>query len=66
MVSGSIVASENSLSVSFQLQVSDDVEVLRAGPCVLHEVLQPGSAIETDLSGDKRTLVIGADISARR
>jgi D-apionolactonase len=65
-VSGSIVSADQSLTVSFQLQVRDDVDVARVGPCVLHYVLRPGATITTDPFANRQAVKIGQRISSGR
>jgi hypothetical protein len=65
-VSGSVVASGPSLAVSFRLDVGANVDVSRAGPCVLHYVLPAGETITTDLPGRRREVKVGPKISFER
>jgi D-apionolactonase len=65
-VSGSIEPVSLGLIVSFQLEVGADVEVTRAGPCILHYVLPAGETITTDLPGEAREVEVAQDISSAR
>ncbi len=66
LVSGWIEPLSQALIVSFRLKVDADVDVTRAGPCVLHYVLSAGQTITTDLPGEGREVEVGADISSGR
>jgi D-apionolactonase len=64
-VSGSVVGSGPSLTIRFRLEVGADVDVSRAGPCVLHYVLPAGETITTDLPGRRWEVKVDATISSR-
>ncbi len=65
-VSGRIGTAGRFLTVSFQLHVSDDVDVARVGPCVLHYVPRPGATITTDRPSHSGAVKIGQKISSGR
>ena len=62
-VSGSVVLAPQAVTVSFRLEVSGDVEVSRAGPCLLLDVPAPGQVIVTDVTGPDGTVMVGPGIS---
>jgi hypothetical protein len=63
-VSGSVELDAGALTVTFVLEVGEDVEVSRAGPCVLLEVPRPGEPVVTDLPGPDGVFIMGHDILA--
>lgn len=51
-VRGRVSVSDDALRIAFALEVESDVEVARAGPCVLFEPPPPGAVITTDRQSD--------------
>lgn len=62
-VSGSIVLTHEAVTVSFVLHVRGDVQVSRAGPCILLDVPPPGEMMATDVAGPSGTVMVGPGIA---
>lgn len=64
-VTGTIAPRGSCLVMSFTVESFGDATVARAGPCVLHEALDPGQLVQTSIAGRDAQVAISDRIAAR-